>query len=106
MVFLALVMMPFYYITKAHSVPSHLRLRYNEATRGLNGISFLFMTVMMSGINMYATAIVMKVVFGWNIHFSNSPRYTNSSLERKMGQASRTAATGQMPNCRYLTICY
>ena len=70
MIFLALVMMPFYYISKTHSVPGYLRLRYNEATRGLSGISFACMTVMMSGINMYAMAIVMKVVLGWNIHFS------------------------------------
>ena len=70
MVFLALVMMPFYYISKTHSVPGYLRLRYSEATRGLSGISFACMTVMMSGINMYAMAIVMKVVLGWNIHFS------------------------------------
>jgi SSS family solute:Na+ symporter len=70
MVFLGLVMMPFYYISKTHSVPGYLRLRYNEATRALSGISFAFMTVLMSGINMYAMAIVMKVVLGWNIHFS------------------------------------
>src|ERR1017187_4787684 len=70
MVFLGLVMMPFYYISKTHSVPGYLQLRYNEATRALSGISFAFMTVLMSGINMYAMAIVMKVVLGWNIHFS------------------------------------
>src|SRR5580698_9029541 len=70
MVFLALVMMPFYYISKTHSVPGYLRLRYNEATRGLSGISFAVMTILMSGINMYAMALVMKVVLGWNIHFS------------------------------------
>lgn len=70
MVFLGLVMMPFYYISKTHSVPGYLQLRYNEATRAVSGISFAFMTVLMSGINMYAMAIVMKVVLGWNIHFS------------------------------------
>ena len=70
MVFLALVMMPFYYISKTHSVPGYLQLRYGEATRALSGISFAFMTVLMSGINMYAMALVMKVVLGWNIHFS------------------------------------
>src|ERR1039458_9154003 len=70
MVFLGLVMMPFYYISKTHSVPGYLQLRYNEATRALSGISFAFMTVLMSGINMYAMAIVMEVVLGWNIHFS------------------------------------
>lgn len=70
MVFLGLVMMPFYYISKTHSVPGYLQLRYSESTRALSGISFAFMTVLMSGINMYAMAIVMKVVLGWNIHFS------------------------------------
>ena len=68
--FLGLVMMPFYYISKTHSVPGYLQLRYGEATRALSGISFAFMTVLMSGINMYAMALVMKVVLGWNIHFS------------------------------------
>ncbi|MGD0733469.1 MAG: sodium:solute symporter family protein [Terracidiphilus sp.] len=70
MVFLGLVMMPFYYISKTHSVPGYLQLRYSEATRALSGISFAVMTVLMSGINMYAMALVMKVVLGWNIHFS------------------------------------
>jgi SSS family solute:Na+ symporter len=70
MVFLGLVMMPFYYISKTHSVPGYLQLRYGEATRALSGISFAFMTVLMSGINMYAMALVMKVVLGWNINFS------------------------------------
>src|ERR1700722_10945643 len=70
MVFLALVMMPFYYISKTHSVPGYLQLRYGEATRALSGVSFALMTVLMSGINMYAMALVMKVVLGWNIHLS------------------------------------
>jgi SSS family solute:Na+ symporter len=70
MVFLGLVMMPFYYISNTHSVPGYLQLRYGESTRALSGISFAFMTVLMSGINMYAMALVMKVVLGWNIHFS------------------------------------
>ncbi len=70
MVILGLVMMPFYYISKAHSVPGYLQLRYGESTRVLSGVSFAFMTVLMSGINMYAMALVMKVVLGWNIHFS------------------------------------
>ena len=69
-VILALVMMPFYYISKTHSVPGYLQLRYGEGARALSGISFAAMTVLMSGINMYAMALVMKVVVGWNIHFS------------------------------------
>ena len=68
--FLGLVMMPFYYISKTHSVPGYLQLRFGEPTRALSALSFAFMTVLMSGINMYAMALVMKVVLGWNIHFS------------------------------------
>ena len=68
--FLGLILMPFYYISKTHSVPGYLHLRYGESTRALSAISFAFMTVLMSGINMYAMALVMKVVLGWNIHFS------------------------------------
>lgn len=70
MVFLGLVMMPFYYISKTHSVPGYLKLRYGEPARALSAISFAFMTVLMSGINMYSMALVMKVVLGWDIHFS------------------------------------
>jgi len=70
MLFLGLVMMPFYYISKTHSVPGYLQLRYGESTRALSAVSFAFMTVLMSGINMYSMALVMKVVLGWDIHFS------------------------------------
>jgi SSS family solute:Na+ symporter len=70
MIFLALVMMPFYYISKTHSVPGYLKLRFGEPSRALSAISFAFMTVLMSGINMYSMALVMKVVLGWNIHTS------------------------------------
>src|SRR6266852_5995648 len=70
MLFLALVMMPFYHICKTHSVPGYLKLRFGEGSRTLSSISFAFMTVLMSGINMYAMAVVMKVVLGWNIHVS------------------------------------
>lgn len=70
MVFLALVMMPFYYISRTHSVPGYLRLRYGEATRSLSAVCFAGMTVLMSGINMFAMAKVMEVVLGWNLHFS------------------------------------
>ena len=47
MVFLALVMMPFYYISKTHSVPGYLKLRYGESTRALSAFSFVGMTVLM-----------------------------------------------------------
>jgi SSS family solute:Na+ symporter len=68
--FLGLVMMPFYYISKTHSVPGYLQLRYGESARGLAAVMFAFMTILMAGIDMYAMALVMKVVLGWDIHFS------------------------------------
>jgi SSS family solute:Na+ symporter len=70
MLFLALVMMPFYHICKTHSVPGYLKLRFGVGAQAISSISFAFMTVLMSGINMYAMAVVMKVVLGWNMHFS------------------------------------
>src|SRR5436190_8678884 len=70
MLFLALVMMPFYYISKTHSVPGYLKLRFGEPSRALSAITFGLMTVLMSGINMYSMALVMKVVLGWDINFS------------------------------------
>ena len=70
MLFLGIVMMPFYYISKTHSVPGYLKLRFGEPSRALSAVSFAMMTVLMSGINMYSMALVMKVVLGWNINFS------------------------------------
>jgi len=70
MLFLALVMMPFYYVCKTHSVPGYLKLRFGQDSQALSSISFALMTVLMSGINMYAMAVVMRVVLGWDIHFS------------------------------------
>jgi SSS family solute:Na+ symporter len=70
MLFLGIVMMPFYYISKTHSVPGYLQLRFGESSRALSAVSFAFMTVLMSGINMYSMALVMKVVLGWDINFS------------------------------------
>ncbi|GGG90593.1 sodium:solute symporter family protein [Silvibacterium dinghuense] len=70
MLFLGIIMMPFYYISKTHSVPGYLHLRFGDGARALSAISFAFMTVLMSGINMYSMALVMKVVLGWNLNFS------------------------------------
>jgi solute:Na+ symporter, SSS family len=70
MLFLALVMMPFYYISRTHSVPGYLQLRFGESSRALSSVSFAFMTVLMSGINMYSMALVLKIVLGWDINFS------------------------------------
>jgi len=70
MVFLGIVMMPFYYISKTHSVPGYLQLRYGPAASALSAVTFAIMTILMSGVNMYAMAVVMKVVLGWDINFS------------------------------------
>ena len=70
MLFLGLVMMPFYYISKTHSVPGYLQLRYGTAASALSAVTFAIMTILMSGVNMYAMAVVMKVVLGWNLNFS------------------------------------
>jgi solute:Na+ symporter, SSS family len=70
MLFLAIVMMPFYYISKTHSVPGYLKLRFGEGASAVSAVTFAFMTVLMSGINMFSMALVMKVVLGWDINFS------------------------------------
>jgi len=70
MLFLGIVMMPFYYISKTHSVPGYLQLRYGEGARGLAAVSFALMTILMSGVNMYAMAVVMQTVLGWNMTVS------------------------------------
>src|SRR3954467_10484823 len=70
MLFLGIVMMPFYYISKTHSVPGYLQLRFGEPARALSAVSFGLMTVFMSGINMYSMALVMKIILGWDINFS------------------------------------
>jgi solute:Na+ symporter, SSS family len=68
MVFVAIFMMPFYYGSKTHSVPGFLKLRYNEPTRGFNAVTFAILTLLTSGINMYAAALVFNVLLGWNLN--------------------------------------
>jgi SSS family solute:Na+ symporter len=70
MIFVGIFMMPFYYGSRARSVPEYLKLRFDEKTRGLNAFSFAVLTVLMSGINMYAMALVFKVMLGWSLSFS------------------------------------
>ncbi len=70
MVFLAVFMMPFYYGSKARSVPEYLRLRFDEKTRGFNAISFAVMTVMSSGISMYAMGLLLNLLLGWDFNLS------------------------------------
>src|SRR5260370_35574742 len=70
MLFLALGMMPFYFISKTHSVPGYLKLGVGEPGRAVSAVSFAFMTVLMSGVNMFAMAKVMQIVLGWPLSVS------------------------------------
>ena len=70
MVFLAVFMMPFYYGSRARSVPEYLKLRFDEKTRGLNAITFALMTVLSSGISMYAMGLLLNLLLGWSFDVS------------------------------------
>ena len=70
MIFLAIFMMPFYYNSKARSVPEYLKLRFDEKTRGFNAVTFAVMTIFASGISMYALALLMETLLGWDFNFS------------------------------------
>ena len=70
MVFLGVFMMPFYYGSRARSVPEYLRLRYDEKTRGFNAISFALMTVFSSGISMYAMAKLLQILHIFDAPFA------------------------------------
>jgi SSS family solute:Na+ symporter len=66
MLFLGIYMMPFYYSSRIRSVPGYLKVRFDEKTRVLNGIAFAIMTLLVSGINLYAMALVLHTFLGWN----------------------------------------
>src|SRR5204863_9727659 len=69
MVFLAIFMMPFYYGSRARSVPEYLKLRFDEKTRGFNAISFAAMTVFSSGISLYAVGLLLHLIMGWSYNY-------------------------------------
>ncbi|HEX6589131.1 MAG TPA: sodium:solute symporter family protein [Longimicrobiales bacterium] len=70
MVFVGIFMMPFYYGSRARSVPEYLKLRFDEKTRGFNAITFAGMTVFSSGISMYAMGLLLGALLGWDFNFS------------------------------------
>ena len=70
MVFVGLFMMPFYYGSRARSVPEYLKLRFDEKTRGLNAITFAVMTIFSSGISLFALASLLNILLGWDFHAS------------------------------------
>jgi SSS family solute:Na+ symporter len=66
MLFLGIYMKPFYYSSRINSIPGYLKLRFDEKTRVLNGFAFAIMTLLVSGINLYAMALVMRTFLGWD----------------------------------------
>jgi SSS family solute:Na+ symporter len=70
MVFLGIVMMPFYYGAKVRSVPEYLRLRFNEATHAFNAATFAVATVLISGVNLFALALIIHLMLGWSVAFA------------------------------------
>jgi SSS family solute:Na+ symporter len=68
MVLLGVVMMPFYYHSKARSVPEYLRLRYNDSTHVLNSLIFAVAAVLIAGVNLYALAVVLQALIGLSIY--------------------------------------
>src|SRR5919201_1753087 len=70
MVFLGLVMMPFYYGAKVRSVPEYLRLRFNDATHIFNAATFAVATILIAGVNLFALALVLNLMLGWSIAVS------------------------------------
>lgn len=70
MIFVGIFMMPFYYGSRARSVPEYLKLRFDEKTRGFNALSFALMTIFSSGISLYAMGKLFQLLLGWNFNFS------------------------------------
>ena len=70
MVFLGVFMMPFYYGSRARSVPEYLKMRFDEKTRALNAVSFAVMTVFSSGISLYALAKLLEIILKWDFDVS------------------------------------
>lgn len=70
MLFMGIFMMPFYYGSKARSVPEYLKMRFDEKTRAFNAFSFAIMTILASGISMYALGLLLQLVLGWSFTIS------------------------------------
>ena len=66
MLFVGVFMMPFYYGSRARSVPEYLKLRFDEKTRTFNAVTFAAMTVFSSGISMYALGLLFQLTLGWS----------------------------------------
>ena len=93
MCFVGVFMMPFYYGSKARSDPEYLRLRYNEKTRTLNALSFATLTLLVSGIDLYAMAILFQRLLGWPFFASVSVDCLAAARARSHPRASACADT-------------
>ncbi len=88
--FLSLFMMPFYHISKTHSVPGYLFMRFGEGARGLSALTFVFMTVLASGIAMYSMGLILENFFGWD--FDTSVWITAITVAAYVTMAGLTSA--------------
>ena len=92
MVFVGVFMMPFYYGSRARSVPEYLKLRFDEKTRGFNAITFALMTVMSSGISLYAMGLLLASLLGWNFDASIAVAATPVTRARMATTSISTAS--------------
>lgn len=88
--FLGIFMMPFYHVSKTHSVPGYLKMRYGESARGLSAVTFVVMTLLASGISMYAMGLVLENFFGWD--FDTSILITAATVAAYVTMAGLTSA--------------
>jgi SSS family solute:Na+ symporter len=67
MVFLGIVMMPFYYGSKARSVPEFLQKRFNHTTQRVNAVTFALSSVLIAGVNLFSLGLVLEALLGWSL---------------------------------------
>ena len=100
MVFVGIFMMPFYYGSRARSVPEYLKLRFDEKTRGFNAISFAVMTVFSSGISMYAMAKLLQILLA----SAGTSTHASRAVSRR-SSCSSTSSLGGLTSARSTTRC-
>jgi len=88
--FLGIFMMPFYHVSRTHSVPGYLHMRFGESARGLAAVTFVVMTLLASGISMYAMGLVLENFFGWD--FDTSILITAATVAAYVAMAGLTSA--------------
>src|SRR6266436_1486751 len=97
MAFVGIFMMPFYYGSRARSVPEYLKLRFDEKTRGFNAITFAVMTVFSSGISMYALGLLLHLVLSFGYWCTDFMVVQRAMAAESMSAARRTPLIGAIP---------